>query len=300
MRSKPIYVEIHIDADVEAVWEASQDPFLHSQWDLRFSSITYLPRKEGEPQLFTYERKVLPFLTVQGWGKSSGISNHPDGTRSSALHFGTDQWHSPIKEGKGYWKYEPDGKGTTFLTQYNYDANFRRGGTFIDSILFRPMMGWATAVSFDVLKRWLEKGESPASQYLRFFTLYGLSMFFAFIWIYQGLMPKLVGMHPEERSMIGSTLHLTDAQSAKVVLAIGILEVLFGLLWIVYRRKKHLFALQIVVFPLLTLGALAANPGIAIDPFNPVTFNLALFVLTWLGYINSDRLPSATSCKRKR
>ena len=70
MKSKPIYVETHIDADVDAVWEASQDPSLHSQWDLRFSSITYLPRKDGEPQLFTYERKVLPFLSYKAGGRA--------------------------------------------------------------------------------------------------------------------------------------------------------------------------------------------------------------------------------------
>jgi len=300
MKSKPIYVEIHIEADVDAIWKASQDPYLHSQWDLRFSSITYLPKNDGEPQLFTYERKVLPFFSVQGWGKSSGVSNQPDGSRSSALHFGTEQWFSPIKEGKGYWKYVPENDGTTFLTQYNYDAAFGKAGTVLDTYLFRPIMGWATALSFDVLKKWLEKGESPASQYLRFFTAYGLSIFFAFIWMYQGLLPKLIGMHPEERSMIGSALHLSDAQSAKAVFVIGIMEVLFGLFWLVYRRKRRLFALQLIVFPLLTIGAILSSPGIAIDPFNPVTFNLALFVLSWIGYANSDHLPTATTCKRKR
>ena len=186
------------------------------------------------------------------------------------------------------------------MTQYNYDATFGKAGKVLDSSIFRPMMGWATALSFDVLKRWLEKGESPGSQYARFFTAYGLSIFFAFIWIYQGLMPKLIGMHPEERSMIGSALHLTDVQSAKAVVAVGIMEVLFGLFWLIYRRKRHLFALQLIVFPLLTIGAILSSPGIAIDPFNPVTFNLALFVLSWIGYVNSDRLPTATTCMRKR
>lgn len=39
-------------------------------WDLRFSSITYMPKKAGKVQLFTYKTKVVPILTIAGWGKS--------------------------------------------------------------------------------------------------------------------------------------------------------------------------------------------------------------------------------------
>ncbi|MER2006955.1 MAG: hypothetical protein ABS939_05835 [Psychrobacillus sp.] len=46
MKNKPIYVETSISSDMEKVWEASQNPQLHEQWDLRFSSITYLPKKK--------------------------------------------------------------------------------------------------------------------------------------------------------------------------------------------------------------------------------------------------------------
>ena len=161
MKKNPIYVEIEIDSDIDKVWEASQNPDMHSQWDLRFSSITYLPKKEDEPQMFTYKRAVPPLFTVEGWGKSIGTINKADGTRSSSLHFGTDQWFSPIKEGKGYWKYEPLQKGTKFLTQYDYEANFGSFGKTFDAFVFRPIIGWGTALSFDVLKRWLERVSPP-------------------------------------------------------------------------------------------------------------------------------------------
>ncbi|WP_330583374.1 SRPBCC family protein [Sporosarcina obsidiansis] len=177
MKSKPIYVEIPINVPIQRVWDASQDPELHAQWDVRFSSICYLPKEEDQPQLFTYTRSVGPLLTVEGWGKSSGSAHLANGTRSSSLHFGTDQKISPIKEGRGYWKYEPIEDGTRFLTQYDYTSNFGRVGQFID-VFFRPMMGFATALSFDVLKRWLEKGEAPASQYQRYFMTQLLTVFF--------------------------------------------------------------------------------------------------------------------------
>ena len=41
MRKKPIYVEIDIDSTVEKVWRYTQQPDLHEQWDLRFTTITY-------------------------------------------------------------------------------------------------------------------------------------------------------------------------------------------------------------------------------------------------------------------
>lgn len=299
MKSKPIYVEIPIKVPIQRVWDASQKPDLHAQWDLRFSSIRYLPKEADQPQLFTYTRNVGPFLKVEGWGKSSGSAHLENGTRSSSLHFGTNQKISPIHEGRGYWKYEPMDKGTKFLTQYDYKPNFGKVGQFID-LFFRPLMGYATALSFDVLKRWLEKGEAPASQYRRFFTTQLLSIFFAFLWIYQGLVPKIIAMHPEEKAMVASGLSLSDSQATTVVLIIGFAEVLFGLVWLIYRKKRLLFMLQMVAFPLLTIAALFAAPETAIHPFNPVTFNLSLIVMTGIGLLVCSDIPTAVSCKRKK
>lgn len=42
MKQKPIYVEINIASDIETLWEYTQNPHLHKEWDLRFSDITYL------------------------------------------------------------------------------------------------------------------------------------------------------------------------------------------------------------------------------------------------------------------
>jgi hypothetical protein len=84
------------------------------------------------------------------------------------------------------------------------------------------------------------------------------------------------------------------------VLLIGIAEVLLGISWLFYRNKKHLFTLQLILFPLLTIAAIIAVPATAIHPFNPVTFNLSLIVLTMIGLFISKDVPSARSCKRKR
>ncbi|MFC4410395.1 DoxX-like family protein [Chungangia koreensis] len=299
MKRKPIYVEIPVEEDMDRLWKATQEPELHTQWDLRFTSITYLPREEGEPQLFSYKTNI-GIMTIEGWGKSAGEHNAKDGSRTSSLHFGTDQKVSIIREGKGYWKYKQEGHGITFLTQYDYEVNFGKIGAFIDRLFFRPMIGWATALSFDVLRRWLEMGETPASQYIRFFFSWLIVFLFSFVWLYHGIVPKIVLSHPEEIEAVTGLLGLSGQVAANALLLAGILEGLFGLTWLIYRKKEHLFALQMILFPLLTLSILFGDPSDFAHPYNPLTFNAALFVLSIIGYVICKDIPTAKSCKRKK
>lgn len=297
---KQIYVEIEVQEDIEKVWKYTQQPKLHEQWDLRFSSITYNDKlPEDDVQTFTYSTKVMPGIQVAGWGKSKGTHEKASGEKTSALHFGTDQLLSPIAEGKGYWKYIPHDKGTTFLTQYDYNVRFGVLGKLVDR-LFRPVMGWGTALSFDVLKRWIEAGESPKTQYRRFFAFYAICFLFAFVWLYQGLVPKVLTQHPLEISMLTQLSPLTVAQGTSAIIWIGVAEMLFACLWLVPKLQKFLLKLQIVIFPILTLSAIIAAPAVAIAPFNVVTLNVTLWILSIIGLLLHEQLPTANSCKRKR
>lgn len=300
MRSKPVYVEIEISTSMDELWRATQTPHLHEQWDLRFSSITYLPRKEDEPQHFSYKRNLGFGQTIEGWGITSGSHEGKHGARTSSLHFGTDNVLSPIKEGKGYWKYIPKESSITFLTQYDYEVPLGKFGQIADRLLFRPLIGWGTALSFDVLKRWLEKDETPISQYLRFFVSWLFAFLFFFIWIYHGLIPKLIYMHPDEISMVNNLFPLTYEKGYWIVKMTGIIEMIFGLIWLFYKNKRNLFGLQVIIFPLLTISAILADPIILVHPFNPLTFNLSLAFISLVGYFMSKDAPSATICKRKR
>ncbi|MCA0987388.1 DoxX-like family protein [Guptibacillus algicola] len=299
MKSKPIYVELPVQANMDELWEATQTPEHHEQWDLRFSSIYYLPKEEDEPQRFTYRTNIGFGYGIEGFGESIGSHNGKDGSKTSSLRFGTDQKASLIKEGRGYWKYNPQHNDTiTFLTQYDYQVNFGAIGLLIDKLIFRPMIGWATALSFDVLKRWLEKGEKPSSQYIRFFTSWIISILFFIVWFTHGLIPKIIYQHPEELAM---TEKLVGAGSVEtVVFAIGIGEILFSFFWLLPIQKRWLYLLQLFAFPVLTVGAIVADPAVLTHPFSPLTFNLSLFVLSIIGLLVSRDTPTASSCKRKR
>ena len=156
-----LYIETRIRADLDDLWARTQDPAQHQRWDLRFTEIQYLPLAEGEPQRFRYAVRVLPFLTVSGTGVAAGEKERPDGTRTSALRFASPHPLSLLAEGSGYWRYIPVADGVRFLTGYDYRPRWGALGALADRLVLRPLMGWATAWSFDRLRLWLERGITP-------------------------------------------------------------------------------------------------------------------------------------------
>ncbi|MFI0741541.1 hypothetical protein ACH4PU_26200 [Streptomyces sp. NPDC021100] len=156
-----LYVEALIRADPDDLWDRTQQPARHRRWDLRFTDIDHLPCAPGEPQRFRYATRVLPFLTVSGVGVAAGERHRSDGTRTSALRFSSRHPLSLIEEGRGYWRYVPTDDGVRFLTGYDYRVRWGRWGRPADRFVLRPLMGWATAWSFDRLRLWCERGLPP-------------------------------------------------------------------------------------------------------------------------------------------
>lgn len=161
MGGSGIYVEARIRATLDDVWERTQDPAQHARWDARFSSIT--PTGHGEDGMrFDYTRRV-PLHTVRGVGISIGERTGVSGTLTSALRFATADPVSPIRSGRGYWRYAPDGDAVAFSTGYDFEPGL---GRLVD-LVARPLLGWVTAWSFDRLRIWLERGEEPERWPLR-------------------------------------------------------------------------------------------------------------------------------------
>jgi len=150
MQQRPgIYVEIQIRGDIEEVWRQSQRPELHEPWDLRFTKIQYLPRaSEAEPQRFNYTTRIGFGLQIVGQGESTGTREEATGLRTSALKFWSADSKSLIEEGSGYWQYIPTENGVRFLTWYDYRTRFGAIGRLLDTVLFRPLLGWANRVEF--------------------------------------------------------------------------------------------------------------------------------------------------------
>jgi hypothetical protein len=120
-------------------------------------SSTCRRQRQTAPQQFLYSTRIGFGLGIEGCGESVG-TREKNGERTSALRYWSDDWKSLIREGSGYWKYVPLERGVRFLTRYDYTTRFGPAGAVFDRVVFRPLLGWATAWSFDCLRLSLERG----------------------------------------------------------------------------------------------------------------------------------------------
>ncbi|WP_260615620.1 hypothetical protein [Microbispora sp. KK1-11] len=123
---------------------------------MRFTDIDYLPRADDGPQYFQYAFRLLSGLVITGTGVTTG-DRHDTAGRTSALRFSSDHPLSLIRSGSGCWRYVPTDDGVRFVTRYGYRPGW---GKAVD-LVFRPLIGWATAWSFDRLRLWLETDQTP-------------------------------------------------------------------------------------------------------------------------------------------
>ncbi len=292
-----IYVEILINQELDRVWQLTQEPDLHQRWDLRFTEIEYLPRPDPtEPQRFLYQTRLGFGLAVAGTGESAGVRSGDHGDVTSSLKFRSDDPpKSLIRIGSGYWKYIPVPDGLRFLTWYDYEVRFGAAGRLADRLVFRPLIGWATAWSFDRLRLWAENRQTPEAS-MTLFLMHALTrLALAFIWIWQGLMPKLLARHPDERRM------LTEAGLSPDLLPwIGAAEILIGILALGAWRVRAVFLLNAAAMILATAVVAAKSPEYLNAAFNPVTLNAGVFALAIIGWLASGTLPSARGCLRIR
>jgi hypothetical protein len=294
-----IYVERRIRAPLEALWSHTQDPELHERWDLRFTEIDYLPLDEPEaPRRFRYATRLGFGIGVVGWGETVGERDLADGSRTSALRFASGQARSLIREGRGYWKYIPTSDGVRFLTSYDYDVRYGVVGRAVDRVVFRPLLGWATAWSFDRLRLWLERGIEPA-QAARQALVHGTARIgLAAIFAYQGLVPKLLGPDPSELALT-SAVGVPGGLVQPIVTMLGVLEVGFAVLliagwhwaWPTYVTMAFAIAAMLVV--------LVTAPEAGRGAFNAVALNVGVMSLALIDRLSLDGIPSAGRCLRR-
>jgi len=292
-----IYVEILIRGSMDELWQKTQEPKLHQRWDLRFSDIDYLPREAGEPQKFLYATRIGAGLRIEGEGESTGGRDDASGQRTSALKFWSKDWKSLILVGSGYWKYVPVDGGIRFFTSYDYRTRFGAIGKILD-LTFRPLIGWATAWSFDRLRLWIERRIPPEVSRDRA-LIYGLTrLTLAFVWLYHGIVPKLLYHNADELKML-SDAGVPGTYLQTVASGFGWLEVCLGLVFLVLWKARWPLWFTIAAMVAATVGVGLRSPSYFSAAFNPVTFNLALAVLAVCGLVTAADLPSAKNCLRK-
>ena len=294
-----IYVEILIRAPLDALWAHTQTPALHERWDLRFTQIAYLPRvHDTDPQRFRYATRIGFGVEVAGEGESTGQRDLPDGSRGSALSFRSANPLSIIREGSGYWRYVPTKDGIRFLTWYDYRTRFGVVGALWDRWIFRPLIGWATAWSFDRLRLWLERGIEPA-QAMRQALVHWLSrLALAAIFAYQGVVPKILTTNSDELALL-TDAGIGTAIAPVALIALGVLELTFaGALLVAWDRRWPLW-LCLAAMLLATADVALNSPRFLTAAFNPVSLNGAVAALAIIDAVVVTGIPSSAACLRR-
>lgn len=99
------------------------------------------------------------------------------------------------------------------------------------------------------------------------------------VWIYHGLVPKLIHVAPLEL-MMTSTMGFSTEISLLTTRIAGVSEMAFGCCLIIFYRQRWLIKLNILAL-LGLLGFVMLNvPVVLLEAFNPLTTNLPVVVLS--------------------
>lgn len=100
----------------------------------------------------------------------------------------------------------------------------------------------------------------------------------ALVWLYHGLVPKLLGPHEDELAMnMALGLSLSDAH--RLAQVAGVLEIGFGVtVLICWQQRWPLLANTVMMIALLVFVAIA-QPELMLAAFNPLTTNLSVCAL---------------------
>lgn len=294
-----IYVERLIRGSMDDLWRLTQTAELHERWDLRFTRIEYLPRTDpAAPQRFLYATRIGFGLEVAGEGESRGHRDGPSGARTSALRFWSADAKSLIRNGSGYWRYIPSADGVRFITSYTYDTRFGGVGRAVDALVFRPLLGWATAWSFDRLRLWIERGVDPAVSLERSAVHAVARVTLAFIFFYHGLVPKLVAPHPDEVTML-VRLGVASCSAPAMLTLIGAGELAAAAALLLAWHARWMFGAVIAFMGVALALVGATSPEFLRGAFNAVTLDAAAAALAVIGLLSSAELPSAARCLRR-
>jgi hypothetical protein len=145
----------------------------------------------------------------------------------------------------------------------------------------------------DRLRLWVEKEQSPEIS-MTFFLIHAIArLSIAFIWIWQGLVPKLIFRNADEQQML-----VQAGLPLSLLPWIGAGEILIGVLVLCTWRIRAIFIANALAMVLASGVVLARSPYYLTAAFNAVTLNLGVFALALTGWLVSRTLPSASKCLR--
>lgn len=110
----------------------------------------------------------------------------------------------------------------------------------------------------------------------------------AFVWMYHGLVPKLLGPHSDELYL--ASIHGIPDEFLPLLLKMGgVAEIAFGVVVIVFWRSRWPFVVSVVILVLLLIDVAIVAPEYLLAAFNPVTLNLSVIGLCVIGFLTTEQ-----------
>ncbi|WP_425915940.1 DoxX-like family protein [Acinetobacter sp. TSRC1-2] len=101
------------------------------------------------------------------------------------------------------------------------------------------------------------------------------------LWIYQGLIPKILFQSAAEIA-IWQSLGLERDLAGMCVALSGMIEIMFGCTFLIWQRAVFIHQLNILGLSGLLLLIMVTNPLQLTTAFNPVVMNIAMIALSML------------------
>ena len=111
----------------------------------------------------------------------------------------------------------------------------------------------------------------------------------AFIWIYQGIVPKWLGPHADELSL-NMLAGFTPEQAPVISYIAGTVEVLLGLAILRFHQQRWPYAVSAVFIAGLYLFTVVMANQFLVSAFNATTVNLAMFALSVIALVELRRV----------
>ena len=110
----------------------------------------------------------------------------------------------------------------------------------------------------------------------------------AFVWIYHGLVPKLLGPHSDELYL--ASIHGIPDEFLSLLLKLGgVAEIAFGIAVVVFWRSRWPFIVSVVILTLLLVDVAIVAPEYLLAAFNPVSLNLSVISLCVIGFLTKEQ-----------
>ncbi|NTV47109.1 MAG: DoxX family protein [Chlorobiales bacterium] len=107
----------------------------------------------------------------------------------------------------------------------------------------------------------------------------------AFVWLYHGIVPKLLFIHPDELLLIQAGG--VSAETALYLLpVIGIAETGIGLLLLATWSFRWPLVFSAAAMVVALLGVAVTSPAYLTGAFNPVSLNVATIALSVIGALS--------------